>query len=518
MPILAIDLGTTNVKAAVVSLDGSLLGTGHASIETTFTPDGGAEQDPEQVWESALGACEQALASLVDRTQVRGVACASQYSSIVPVDAQGHATANMVAWMDQRGAPDRLAMLPGGERMKPSLLQTLRWIQVHAIPPLASGADSLAHMRWLKLARPDSYQRTATFLEPMDFLAMRFSGRRVANRCSAFLMLLTDNRRSDPVYHPSLLKWAGIDPDKLPVLVPLDQPIGKVLPDVADRLGLSRNAVVFPAINDTQAGGIGAHAFEGRHAGISIGTTGVCITHVQFKKTDIINSIATMPCPVDGRNFVMAEAGSSGKAVEYFLEQIVFADDSFGKSDLVEKFAALERAIARTQPGSGGLLFVPWLTGSVTPAEDGRVRGGFLNISLHTTREHMARAVLEGVAFNLRWVLERVDRFAKRRSDHVVFYGGGALSKLWSQILADVLKLPVHQVQDPEYAASRGMALLGFHRLGMLELEQIRERVPIAAVHHPRAELGARYDAMFTQFVRVFRKNRGIFRALNVGR
>jgi xylulokinase len=394
----------------------------------------------------------------------------------------------------------------------------LRWIQVHAIPPLASGADSLAHMRWLKLARPDSYRRTATFLEPMDFLAMRFSGRRVSNRCSAFLMLLTDNRRSDPAYHPSLLRWSGIDPDKLPELVPLDQPIGKVLPDVADRLGLSRDAVVFPAINDTQAGGIGAHAFEGDHAGISIGTTGVCITHVQFKKTDIINSIATMPCPVAGRNFVMAEAGASGKAVEYFLEQIVFADDSFGKTDLVEKFAALERAIERTEPGSGGLLFVPWLTGSVTPAEDGRVRGGFLNISLHTTREHMARAVLEGVAFNLRWVLERVDRFAKRRSSHVVFYGGGALSDLWSQILADILKLPVHQVQDPEYAASRGMALLGFHRLGMLELDQIRERVPIAAIHHPRAELGARYDAMFTQFVRVFRKNRDVFRALNVGR
>ena len=74
MPILAIDLGTTNVKAAVVSLDGALLGTGHASIETAFTPDGGAEQDPEQVWESALGACEQALASLDDRTQVLGVA------------------------------------------------------------------------------------------------------------------------------------------------------------------------------------------------------------------------------------------------------------------------------------------------------------------------------------------------------------------------------------------------------------------------------------------------------------
>ena len=518
MPILAIDLGTSNAKAAVVSLHGELLGTGRASIETQFTDDGGAEQDAEQVWERVLGACEQALSSVPDRNAVLGVACASQYSSIVPVDADGRPTANMVAWMDKRGSPERLSQLPGGKGMKPNPLQMLRWIQVHAIPPLDSGADSLAHMRWIKLARPEAYDRTATFLEPMDFLTMRFSGRHVANRCSAFLMLVTDNRGESVSYHPNLLDWSNIDRNKLPELVPLEEPIGKIVPEVADRLGLSREAVIFPGINDTQAGGVGAHAFVGNHAGISIGTTGVVITHVDFKKTDVLNSIATMPSPVQGKNFVMAEAGASGKAVEHFLEKIVFANDSFGSSDLVGKFAALERAIVNTEPGSGGLLFVPWLTGSVTPAEDGHVRAGFINISLQTTREHMGRAVLEGVAFNLRWVLERVDRFAKRKSSHVVFYGGGALSALWSQILADILKVPVHQVKDPEYAATRGNALLGFHRLGMLELESIGEHIPIAAVHEPRSELAPLYDAMFTQFVRVFRKNRDVFHALNVGR
>jgi xylulokinase len=516
MPILAIDLGTTNAKAAVVSVKGELLGTGRASIETSFTDDGGAEQDAEQVWERVLGACEEALSSLSDRSEVLGIACASQYSSIVPVDSEGRPTANMVAWMDQRGSPERLSKLPGGKGMKPNPFQMLRWIQVHAIPPLDSGADSLAHMRWIKLARPEVYERTATFLEPMDFLTMRFSGRHVANRCSAFLMLVTDNRGDDAVYHPGLLDWSGIDPEKLPELVSLDEPIGNIRPDVAEGLGLRPDVVVFPGINDTQAGGMGAHAFKGSHAGISIGTTGVCITHVDFKKTDVLNSIATMPSPLSGKNFVMAEAGASGKAVEYFLEKLVFADDSFGRSDLVEKFAALEQAIERTEPGSDGLLFVPWLTGSVTPAEDGRVRAGFLNISLQTTREHMARAVLEGVAFNLRWVLERVDRFAKRKSSHVVFYGGGALSDLWSQILADIFKVPVHQVQDPEYAATRGNALLGFHRLGMIGLDQIGDHIPIAQVFEPRDELAPLYDSMFTQFVRVFKKNRDVFRALNV--
>ncbi|MGB8331614.1 MAG: FGGY-family carbohydrate kinase, partial [Polyangiales bacterium] len=442
---------------------------------------------------------------------------ASQYSSIVPVDENGRPTANMVIWMDKRGAPARLQELPGGARMKPSLFQMGRWLQIHGIPPLASGSDSLAHMRWLKLARPDVYARTATFLEPMDYVTARLCGRRVTNVCSSFLMLLTDNRGPNPGYHPTLLKWSGLDVEKLPELVPIDEPLGPILPEIAQLLGLAKDAVVFPALNDTQAGGIGASAFAGAHAGISIGTSGVCITHVDFKKTDVIDSLASMPSPIPGRNFVMAEAGIGGGAIEYFLEHLVFARDRFGDHSLAEKFSALERAIEPIEPGSGGVLFLPWLTGSITPAEDGKVRGGFLNLSLQTTREHLARAVLEGVAFNLRWVQERVARFARRDISRIKFYGGGALSSSWSQIFADVLRKPVEQLADPEFTVSRGVALLGFHRLAELALEDIEARVPVAAVYEPAHEAADRYEKMFTQFVRVFRKNRDIFHALNAG-
>jgi xylulokinase len=243
----------------------------------------------------------------------------------------------------------------------------------------------------------------------------------------------------------------------------------------------------------------------------------VCITHVDFKKTDIINSLVSMPCPIPDRYFVMAEAGIGGGALEYFLERLVFATDEFGDHALEEKFAALERAIAVIDPGSDGVLFLPWLTGSIAPAEDGKVRGGFLNLSLTTTREHLARAVLEGVAFNLRWVQDRMARFSKRDISRIKLYGGGALSSTWAQIFADIFKRPVEQLADPEYAVSRGVAMLGFHQLGELALDQIETRVPIAATYEPRGDVSARYDEMFTQFVRVFKRNRAVFRALNAG-
>jgi len=372
-------------------------------------------------------------------------------------------------------------------------------------------------MRWIKLARPDVYERTAAFLEPMDYVTARLSGRLVTNMCSSFMFLLTDNRPSRFGYNRTLLEWSGLERAKLPEVVPVDEPVGRILPEIAERLALPSDTLVFPGINDTQAGGIGAYAFSGDHAGISIGTTAVCITHVNFKKTDIVNSLVSMPCPIPDRYFVMAEAGIGGGALEYFLERLVFATDEFGDHGLGAKFAALERAIDRIAPGSGGVLFLPWLTGSIAPAEDGRVRGGFLNLSLTTTREHLARAVLEGVAFNLRWVQDRVARFSKREISRIKFYGGGALSSAWAQIFADVLRLPVDQLADPEYAVSRGVAMLGFHQLGELALEEIEVGVPIAATYEPREKASAQYDRMFTQFVRVFRKNRNVFRALNAG-
>jgi xylulokinase len=143
------------------------------------------------------------------------------------------------------------------------------------------------------------------------------------------------------------------------------------------------------------------------------------------------------------------------------------------------------------------------------------MRGGFLNLSLHTTRSHMARAVLEGVAMNLRWMRRPVEQFAKRRFEHFVFYGGGAESDAWSQIIADVLETPVHQMANPQYATCVGAGLLAFQRLGLLGFEDFASRVPIRRIYAPNAANRQVYDEMSGLFVDAFKRTRPIFRALN---
>jgi xylulokinase len=216
-----------------------------------------------------------------------------------------------------------------------------------------------------------------------------------------------------------------------------------------------------------------------------------------------------MPSPVPGTYFVMAENGMGGGTLEHFLQKLVYASDQFGELTADNRYSLLQRAVDDTPPGSAGVLFLPWMSGSLAPAADARMRGGFLNLSLHTTRSHMARAVLEGVAMNLRWMKKPVERFAKRHFSHFVFYGGG------SRILADVLETPVHQMSNPQYATCLGAGLLAFQRLGMLGFQDFASRVPIRRIHEPNAANRQVYDEMSGQLVNAFKRTRPIFRALN---
>jgi xylulokinase len=514
--VLAIDVGTSGPKAAIVSLQGSILATARAHVETMFLPDDGAEQDPEALWNAVKQASGTALReSGVASSDVLAVITTSQYSSIVPVDRDGRPTMNMVMWLDKRGSKERLSRIPGYPKRSDTPLQLLRWLRVHGLPPIEGGI-SLTHMRWIRHAHPEVYERTATFLEPMDYVTMRFCGRATANQCTAFMFLVTDNRRLNVTdYDPALLAQSGIDRDKLPELVPVDAIVGTVLPDVAAELGLAPGTRVVTGLNDTQCGGIGTASFSGQHAALSIGSTSVMITHVDFKRTDVRHVILSMPSPVPDTYFVMAENGMGGGTLEHFLQKLVYASDQFGELTTENRYTLLQRAVDETPPGSAGVLFLPWMGGSIAPTADSRMRGGFLNLSLHTTRSHMARAVLEGVAMNLRWMKGPVEKFAKRRFSHFVFYGGGAESDAWSQILADVLGIPVHQMANPQYATCLGAGLLAFQRMGRLGFDDFAHLVPIHRVCEPDPANRQLYDEMSAQFVNAFKRTRPIFRALN---
>jgi xylulokinase len=239
------------------------------------------------------------------------------------------------------------------------------------------------------------------------------------------------------------------------------------------------------------------------------------ITHVPRKRTDVRHAILSMPSPVPGTYFVMAENGAGGGGLDHLLEVLGPPGSQPGDAGAAERYARLERSVQQAQPGSGGVLYLPWMGGSMAPCVDGRMRGGFLNVGLATTRPQLARAMLEGIALNLRWLKEPVERFAKRRFSHFVLYGGGAASDAWSQIMADVLGSPVHQAKSPQYVPCLGAGLLAFQRLGLLGFDDFAARIPVERKYDPNPAHRALYDHLASRFVESFRRTRPLFHALN---
>lgn len=248
--VLAIDLGTSGPKAAIVSEAGEIVARASEKVGVIFLPGGGAEQDANQWWECAKRAAQRALReSAVAARDIVAVSCDSQYSLVVPVDERLQPLMNAVHWLDTRGGRYNRALVRGFPSFRGyGLLKVFRWLRRTGLAPTLSGIDSLGHMLFVKNELPDLYRKTFKFLEPMDYLTSRLVGRCVASQHTEILMLLVDNRRwSNRQYDDALLKLGGIDKEKLPELATNGAIVGPIAPDIAAELGLSPDTQVAAA-------------------------------------------------------------------------------------------------------------------------------------------------------------------------------------------------------------------------------------------------------------------------------
>jgi xylulokinase len=515
--LLAIDLGTGGPKTGAVSLHGDLLGWAHGPVRTHYLPDGGALQDTSEWWSRIRDGVRSVVASgVVEPADLAGVGITGQWGSTVPVDAQGLAVGECRLWSDTRGGRFSSKAMGGPLSLfgySPGNM--VRWIQLTGGAPSPNGADPLGHELYLRNCEPDLYAKTKTLLEPLDYLGLRFTGRCIATPASMILSWLTDNRPGGRVeYVPALVARSGRDRSRLPELLPTGSIVGGILPEVADDLGLPAGVPVVAGVPDLHTAFIGSGAVAPFQAHITISTTSWIGCEVPFKRTDVIHQMASVPGLRPGAYLVANNHETAGLCLQWLRDSIMGPDDGLGDA-WTPAYEDLMAVAARAPAGAGGVVFTPWLKGERTPVEDRTLRGAFLNLSLNTDRASLVRAVLEGVAFNARWLLDAVEGFVHQPLPVLRILGGGASSDLWCQIHADILGRRVERVAEPMYTNLRGAALFAAMSLGKISLDDVPSLVRVTASFDPDPAARATYEPMYAEYRGLYGRLHGVYSRLN---
>jgi xylulokinase len=514
--ILAIDLGTSGPKVALVSVDGRVRACEIEKTALHLLPDGGAEQDPGEWWQ-AIGAASRRLFASdgIDPASIAGVCCTGQWSGTVAVDQAGCPLGRAVIWMDSRGASHVKRLTGGWLNISGYGIDKLyKWIRLTGGIPGLSGKDPIAHILHLRAEDPERYAAAYKFLEPKDYLNLCLTGRFAASYDSIILHWVTDNRRINDIrYHPGLLRASGIDVAKLPELKRAVDILGPLRPAAARHLGLPPGLPVVMGAPDLHTAAIGAGAVGDFAAHLYIGTSSWLTCHLPYKKTDLLHNMASLPAAIPGRYLLINEQETAGGCLAFLRDKLLYAE-----GHPPDDWGVLEDLAARTPPGSNGVIFTPWLYGERTPVENRLIRGGFHNLSLTADRGTLVRAVMEGVALNSRWLKRHVQHFIRQSLSEIRMVGGGARSDLWCQIMADVLECTIHQVDNPVETNARGAGILAAVALGCGTFEAIADGLAIRRVYRPNPSHRGLYRRMFKAFETIYRAHRKICARLNQDR
>jgi xylulokinase len=500
MTLLGIDLGTSSVKALAISADGRLLGRGVAEYAIDRPKPGWAEQSPEVWWQETIVATRAALSGLDRRSgAINAIGLSGQMHGTVLLDEAGNLLNPAIIWPDRRSRRqvEEISEAIGGQRL----------IRL-AGSPLATGFQA-ATLRWFQQERPEMWQQVATVLMPKDYLRWRLTGEILAEPSDGSGALLLDVRRRD--WSPELLDALDIDPRLLPDIRPSTAIAGYLARQPAGQLGLPAGIPVVSGAADTACGLLGASVVDEGALLLTISSGGQLVAPVSKAQIDLAGRLHTFCSalePTGGRPgwYQMAAILSAGLSLRWLRDQVV---ELKGRG----AYEAMTALAEQSPPGANGLLFLPYLLGERTPHMDPQARGLFMGLTAEHGRSALVRAVMEGV------VLACFDAYSVLvemgvRPDSIIMAGGGAKSKLWRQMVADVFNLPVRPLATEEQSA-RGAALLAGAGLGLFEpAEAALTWASYGPAVEPDEGLRDRYDQLLAMFRLAYQKHRQDFKEL----
>lgn len=528
MYVIAYDIGTTGVKTCLFEVGDTLrlLAGEYEGYGLYILPGGGAEQDADEWWAAMAKSTRRLLEKTgTDPKSIAGISFCSQMQGLVLVDEAGCALRRPMSYMDQRGGKEFAACQTHGLTISGvnalMLLRSLRRTRAAS----TSVKDPLWKYKWVQQNEPEVYAKIHKWLDVKEYLICRCTGQFVMTRDSAYSTFLYDSRPDKGCWSRELCRMYGVEFDHLPRIIECTDVAGTLTARAAEDLGLAEGCPVYGGGGDATLIGVGAGCTEVGQTHIYSGTSGWVSTVIGRQKVDIVSMIAGIVGAQAGKYNYFAEMETAGKCFEWVKEHLVL--DEIGiylqKTNVAESqesvyeslYDYMTDTIEAIPPGAGGVIFTPWLHGNRCPFEDPKAAGMFFNLRLDTGKTEMLRAVLEGICYHLRWMLECQDKKVKIAST-LRFVGGGALSRVTCQILADVTGRTVETVADTKDVGAVGAAMLVAVGSGQIaDLTQAAGLIRPAARYTPDPANQTLYDRNYKVFKNLYAANKKNFAALN---
>ncbi|MCL1593807.1 MAG: xylulokinase [Actinomycetia bacterium] len=433
---LGIDSSTTATKALLMDADGAVVVVGRSEYGYETPHPLWAEQAPDLWWDATRTAVREALGSAgIAGTEIAAIGLTGQMHGLILLDESGDVARPAILWNDQRTEAecDEIRHLVGRQRL----------IDV-------TGNDALTgftapKILWVRNHEPEVFERSSTMLLPKDYVRYRLTGSVAMDKAGGSGTLLFDLAARN--WSPEIAEALGVPTSLLPQTFEGTEVTGVVSDEGAAATGLRPGTPVMAGGGDQAANGVGVGAIKPGIVAVSLGTSGVVFAATNGPVFEPEGRLHAFCHAVPGMWHLMGVMLSAAGSYRWFR-------DTFAPQ---VSYESVNSAAAEVSPGSNGLVFLPYLTGERTPHPDPNARGAFVGLTVRHELGHLARSVMEGVAFGLRDSAQLME--TEMRIEEVRVSGGGAASKVWLQILADILGQPLQVIDQPE-APALGAAML----------------------------------------------------------
>lgn len=528
MYIIIYDFGTSSVKTCLFDIGSEirLIASSTGSYGLYISDDGGAEQDTEEWWAALCSTTRDLFdRSNVRPEEIRGLAFCAQMQGTVLVDKDAKAVRRPMNYLDQKGIKEFKECMGSGmiKVSGCSLFKLVRNLIVNYAGS-TSAKDPVWKYKWVENNEPENYKKIYKWLDISDYLAARCTGRIIRTADSAFATFLYDTRKGKEGWNKGLLKMYKVDPGHMPEIIDSTDLVGGLTQKAAKELGLVEGIPVYGG-GDTTFVNIGAGCTSPGDTHIYVGTSGWVSTFLDHQTVDVNSRITGVLSAKHGYFNYYAELETAGKCFDWVMNHLaldevgIYLDKKKVTDDVESKYTSLydylSDEISKVPPGANGVIFTPWMHGNRSPFEDSNAAGMFFNIKIENGKRDMLRAVLEGICYHLRWLLESQER-KEKTSETIRFVGGGALSDVTCQILADVTGRKIETVNNTQEVGAIGTALVvaaGINGVDVLELA--KKIVKADHIYVPDPKNKDVYERNYKVFKKLYKTNASNFRELN---